>query len=111
MCRALVALAAAVALAACAVPVGRVGFVTTRPVDDAMPRAPTPAARPAVARACMPVVVVFPAGRLPSLGTAIERALVAGRGTVLFDAAVRYEIAYVPLVGGRTCYVVEGRVE
>jgi hypothetical protein len=46
---------------------------------------------------------------LPSVGQAVERALAATGADALWDVTIRYEISYLPPLGGRTCYVVEGR--
>ena len=67
------------------------------------------AAPPAgVGRSCVTVVGIVPVTRLPNLGRALADA--AGERT-LRDAVVRYELRYVPLLGGRGCYVVEGSAE
>jgi hypothetical protein len=47
-------------------------------------RMPMPAGadpRRVAGRSCVPIVVLFPAGRLPNVARAIEAALAAGRGT------------------------------
>jgi hypothetical protein len=62
------------------------------------------------ARSCVPILLVFPAGHLPNVGRAVDAALADGRGTVMRDVEVRYEIRYVPFVYGHACYVVEGDV-
>jgi hypothetical protein len=59
-----------------------------------------------VGRSCVTVVGIFPVTALPSLGDALAAA--GGEGT-LADVVMRYELRYVPFVGGRGCYVVEGR--
>jgi hypothetical protein len=90
----------------CSFTVGRLSLVTTRPVNvEALTRAGPPARR-AEGRSCVPVVIVFPAGRLPRLTRAIGEAL--GAGTVLRDAVVRFRLLCVPPFSGHACYVVEG---
>ena len=58
-------------------------------------------------RSCLTVVVVVPVTGTPSVSDALAQA--AG-GLPLRDAVVRYELRYVPLVGGWSCYTVEGRL-
>jgi hypothetical protein len=91
----------------CAFTVGRLALVTTRAGDLGAPRASAP--RRAAGRDCVPIVVVAPI-RMPDLARAVDRALAAGDGVVLTDAVVRYALVYVPPIGGRGCYVVEGDV-
>jgi hypothetical protein len=64
---------------------------------------------PGVGRSCVTIVTIFPVTSLPNLGDAVAYATVGA--SALRNAVVRYEIRYVPLVGGRTCYVVEGEPE
>jgi hypothetical protein len=61
-----------------------------------------------VGRSCVTVVGILPVTPLPSLGQALAAA--GGEGA-LADVVMRYELRYVPFLGGRGCYVVEGRPE
>lgn len=67
--------------------------------------APSLSAPTGVGRSCVTLVGLFPVTALPQLDDAVAAA--AGAST-LRDAVVRYELRYVPLIGGRGCYVVEG---
>jgi len=70
---------------------------------------PGPVAAPSgVGRSCVTVVGILPVTSLPSLGDALAA---AGGAGALSDVVMRYELRYVPFVGGRGCYVVEGRPE
>src|SRR5206468_7967445 len=93
-------------LAAGCFTVGHLAFVTTRNGPSASGSDP----RHVRGQSCVPLIVVFPAGPLPNLGDAVEAALRAGEGRVMRNAVVRFELAYIPFVGGRGCYVVEGDV-
>ena len=61
-----------------------------------------------IGRSCVTVVGIVPVTAPPSLGDAIAA---AAADMTLVDAVVRYELRYVPLLGGQGCYVVEGRPE
>jgi hypothetical protein len=60
-------------------------------------------------RSCVTIVAIFPVTPMPNIGDAIADAS-DGAGA-LRNAVVRYELRYVPFVGGRSCYVVEGEPE
>jgi hypothetical protein len=90
----------------CRFTLGHLALATTRIPD---PDAAAPP-RHVTARSCVPIVLVFPAGRLPNLGRAIDTALAEGGGTTMRDVEVRYEIRYLPFVFGHACYVAEGDV-
>ena len=103
--------ALALGLAGCTFTVGRLELATTRAVDlSLLRRTPATTARHAVGRSCVPVLVFFPAGRLPSLTRAIDEALDASGGTVMRDVLIRYRLVYLPFFFGRGCYEVEGAV-
>ena len=104
MRRVAVALVAALIGTGCSFTVGRLAMVSTRSAD------PQPGAvgTRAKGRSCVPIVFVFPVGHLPDVGAAIEQAIAAGGGTALTDVVVRYQMLYVPPLGGAGCYVVEG---
>jgi hypothetical protein len=61
---------------------------------------------PAVGRSCVTIVAVVPVTPMPNIGDAV--ADISGETGSLQNAVVRYELRYVPFVGGRSCYVVEG---
>lgn len=72
------------------------------------PPAPPPGAAPTGrGRSCMTIVGVVPVTGPPSVSAALAGA--AGE-LALRDAVVRYELRYWPLLGGRSCYTVEGRL-
>jgi hypothetical protein len=92
----------------CAIDVGRLPVVSTRPVvatDLARP----PLTRSIEGRSCVWIVFAAPVPRHPSLGEAVDEALAASGSAALWDAQVRYVIYYFPPFG-RVCYAVEGRV-
>lgn len=103
------ALAACAAATGCAVDVGRLDTLSTRPVVAADLERPRALGRHVEGRSCVRVLLVVPVEPLPSLTDAIDDALAAGGAAVLWDARLRYEVLYVPPFG-RGCYVVEGRV-
>jgi hypothetical protein len=106
----LVLLAAGLSLAACSITAGRLPMVSTRALAYAPAVRPaTGLGTPAIARSCVWIATLFPVTPLPSVGQAVERALAATGADALWDVTIRYEISYLPPLGGRTCYVVEGR--
>jgi hypothetical protein len=104
--RPLAALALLVCFAGCSFTVGRFALASTR--DPEPGRGGDP--RRVTARSCVPILFVFPAGRLPNVGRAIDAALGTGGGTLMRQVVIRYEMLYLPLVFGEACYVVEGEV-
>jgi hypothetical protein len=90
----------------CRFGLGHLALATTATVQPAAGGPP----RHATGRSCVPIVFVFPAGRLPNVERAIDAALAAGAGAVMHDVEIRYEIHYLPFVFGHACYVVEGDV-
>jgi hypothetical protein len=103
--RAVVALAA-VALSGCSFTVGRLATLATTDLDPADP----PAAGPLVeGRSCVHVGFVFPVTPLPSIERAASQALAEAGRQVLHDVEIRYELFYLPVFYGRSCYVVRGR--
>jgi hypothetical protein len=91
----------------CRFHLGKLALATT--ARDPVPDSGAPA-RHVTARSCVVLLFVFPASRLPNLGRAVDAALADGRGTVMRDVEVRYELNYLPFVFGHACYVVEGDV-
>jgi hypothetical protein len=88
------------------------GCVNVEVARFARMRGPPPAESAAAAptgrgRSCMTVVVVAPVTGPPSVSAALAQA--AGDRPLL-DAVVRYELRYLPLLGGRSCYAVEGQL-
>jgi hypothetical protein len=96
--------------AGCTFTVGRLELATTRAADPGLLRRTPTAARLAVGRSCVSVLVFFPVSRLPSLTRAIDEALDAAGGTVIRDVVIRYRLVYLPFFFGRGCYEVEGAV-
>jgi hypothetical protein len=94
----------------CTIDVGRLPVVSTRTVVAADLVRPASLARRTEGRSCVWVAVAVPTGPLPSLGDAIGDALDRASAKALWDARIRYELIYVPLVVGRGCYVIEGWV-
>ena len=95
----------AIATIGCRFTVGHLALLSTRaggsPADRSLGRGH--------GKSCVRIVTVFPVGRLPRLGDAIDEA--TGRdGHMLRNAVVRHRISYVPFVFGVACYEVEGEV-
>ena len=92
--------------AGCSFTVGHVALFATRDVD----LRPRSERRHVRERSCVPIVFVFPAGRLPSLSRAVDAAIQDGGGSVMRDAVVRFQMWYVPFAFGNACYIVQGDV-
>jgi len=93
----------------CAATTGHLAFASTRAVGpDALDMHSRPA-RHVIGRSCVPIIVFFPA-RIPNFGDALDEALRQGKGEVLSDVVIGYEVQDIPFVCGRACYVVEGNV-
>ena len=84
--------------------------ISTRAIDPARLIHPAEPTRAATGRSCVWIATVVPVTPLPDLSVAVDRALDATGADALWDTRVTYEIAYVPPLGGRTCYAVHGTV-
>jgi len=103
------ALALVAAASGCTFDVGHLALASTHPdIPDAALTPRDDGGTRVEGRSCVWVLGVVPITRLPSLGDAVEHAVTAGGGTILYDVDVRYTVLYVPPVG-RGCYVASGR--
>ena len=83
---------------------GVIGIATTRNIELSVEEG-----APVRGEACRSRIFVFPTG-YPKIKEAIEDALKKGKGDLLRDAVIDYEVWGIPLVYERECWIAEGTI-